>query len=201
MEGTLSLIITRVQHLKDIELAAPALPAAAPAVLARQRDLGVQQPQRGDVGLLAGGALVVGHLELEEEDLVGAGESGVADGAGLHVAAVRAIAALLVGEDGELLARGDGGVGEGLRGGGAGEPRAGEVRERVAEGRRPGAGAGDAAVVAQEGQAAGGAGVGGVVGRAGVVGGDACGGGVGGGGLGDDGGRGGGGDGAGGCCG
>ncbi|KFY68359.1 hypothetical protein V496_01129 [Pseudogymnoascus sp. VKM F-4515 (FW-2607)] len=168
VEGRLAALITGHQDLGDIELSASGGPARAAGltVLEGTWDLGVQHPDGGHVGVEAGGG-VLGHAELEEEDLVGAVEAVVGDGAGADVAAAVALDALVVGEDGELLVAADKGVGEDGGGGGATGALGVEVGEGVTEDVVEDAGS-VSAVVAEEGQAVEGLGLGVVVTAAGV---------------------------------
>ncbi|KFZ11200.1 hypothetical protein V502_07683 [Pseudogymnoascus sp. VKM F-4520 (FW-2644)] len=152
VEGRLAPIIPRDEHFCDIKLSASASPARARrlAVLKGARDLSIQQPHGGHVGVEARGG-VGGHAEFEEEDLVCAVEAVVGYGSRARVAAAVARDALGVGEDGEFLVAGDEGVGEDGGGGGAAGALGVEVGEGVAEDVVEDAGA-VAAVVAEEGQ-------------------------------------------------
>ncbi|KAI6769867.1 hypothetical protein HG530_004496 [Fusarium avenaceum] len=74
MEGALALGITRGEDLVDVDFAAACLPAAAVAILHGARDAAVEGPEGGHVAVETALA-VVRHLEVEEEDLVGSGET------------------------------------------------------------------------------------------------------------------------------
>ncbi|KFY85260.1 hypothetical protein V500_08570 [Pseudogymnoascus sp. VKM F-4518 (FW-2643)] len=152
VEGRLAPIIARDQHLCDIKLSASASPARARrlAVLQGARDLSIQQPHGGHVGVEARGG-VGGHAEFEEEDFVCAVEAVVGYGSRARVAAAVARDALGVGKDGEFLVAGHEGVGEDGGGGGPAGALGVEVGEGVAEDVVEDAGA-VAAVVAEEGQ-------------------------------------------------
>ncbi|KFX91561.1 hypothetical protein V490_05835, partial [Pseudogymnoascus sp. VKM F-3557] len=134
VQGRLAAVITRHQDLSDIELSASRSPARARllAVLEGTWDLSVQHPDGGHVGVESRGG-VLGHTELEEEDLVCAVEAVVGYGAGTSVAAAVASDALLVGEDGEFLVAADEGVSEDGGGGGAAGALGVEVGQGVAE--------------------------------------------------------------------
>lgn len=167
VQGGLHALVAGGQDFEDVELAAARGPARAlrVAVLEGTGDLRVQHPDGGHVDrvVLADALLaVVGHLEFEEEGLVGAGEAVVRDGAGTAVAA-RVALAFLVGHDDDLVLGRELAVIENLGGGAAALAVGAGVREGVAEGVVEDAGAG-AAVVVQEDEAVGVALAGAVVG-------------------------------------
>lgn len=156
VEGRLGLGVTRGQDLEDVHLAAARLPAAAVAVLLRARDAGVERPDGRHVAVEAAVA-VEGHLEVEEEDLVGATEAlcvvrlvsgqgfrGSVQGGEMRGGRRRTVGnvvgaskaavavALLVAPDGELLVRTDEDVLQELGRVGAGSGLIVDIRERVA---------------------------------------------------------------------
>jgi hypothetical protein len=100
VEGRLALVVTGGENLDEVGLTAASAPAGALAVLASTRDLAVEGPDGGHVGVETSGT-VEGHLEAEEEDLVGAGEALVGDVLGTGETA--SLVARLAGPDGELL--------------------------------------------------------------------------------------------------
>lgn len=104
MKSRLALVITGSQDLDEVGLAAAAGPAGAGAVLRSAGDLAIERPDGGHVAVEAAVA-VHGHLEAEEEDLVGAGEALVGDLRGAGEAA--RLIARLAAPDGELLVAGD----------------------------------------------------------------------------------------------
>lgn len=132
VQRRLALIITRRQHLDEVRLTAARVPARALAVLGGAGDLAVERPDGGHVAVELAAA-VHGHLEAEEEDLVGAAEALVGYVLGAGEAA--ALVARLAGPDGELLVGADEAGLEDLGLGGA--AGAGAVQER--EGVAPGA--------------------------------------------------------------
>lgn len=74
MEGGLALCVARGENLVDVGLATAGGPAAAVAVLHCAGDTGVEGPESGHVAVEAAVA-VEGHVEVEEEDFVGAAEA------------------------------------------------------------------------------------------------------------------------------
>lgn len=74
MKGALALGIALGKDLINVALAAAGVPAAAERVLGRSGNASVEQPQGRHVAVEAAVA-VEGHLELEEEYLVTAGEA------------------------------------------------------------------------------------------------------------------------------
>lgn len=137
VEGALALGVPGGQDLEDVELAAAGAPARASLVLGSAGDGGVEGPDGGHIGVRAAGGPgpragraarpVRGHLELEEEDLVGAAEALVRDRGDAREAA--AGVALFRREDGEFRVGGDQDVFEDFRGRGAAGAGGVEVRE------------------------------------------------------------------------
>lgn len=116
MERALALCAAGGEDLVNVDLAAARVPAGAGVVLGCPGDARVQEPEGGHVAVEAAVA-VEGHLEVEEEDLVGAGKALVGDVFCAGEAA--GLVTLFAREDGEFLVGGDLGVGEDLGGGGA----------------------------------------------------------------------------------
>jgi len=80
MEGGLHTLVTWSKDLKDVKLAASTRPARTVGLTVLQStwDLSVEHPDGGHVHWVVdvgGGLAGVGHLELEEEGLLGAVES------------------------------------------------------------------------------------------------------------------------------
>jgi hypothetical protein len=165
VHGGLAAPVAGIEHLEDIPLATAGLPARTlgAAILERVGDLRVEDPRRGHVLVPARGA-GDGHVELEEEELLGAVEAVVGHAAGPGRAAVAALTGP-VGHEDELVAVAEHLVGEDLGRGRAGLGIGGGVGERVAEELVEDAGA-LAAHVVEEGEAFGGLLLGAVVGLA-----------------------------------
>jgi hypothetical protein len=107
VEGGLHALVTRSEDLEDVELTAASGPARAlgVAVLESAGNLSVEHPNGGHVDGVVdvlGGLAVIGHLELEEEGLLGAGETVVSDSTRASVATAVTLA-LLVGHDDDLV--------------------------------------------------------------------------------------------------
>jgi hypothetical protein len=153
VESRLHALVTGSKNLEDVELAAAGGPARAlgVTVLESAGDLSVEHPDGGHVdGVVDVGAglAIVGHLELEEEGLLGTTETVVSDSARTSVATAVTLA-LLVGHDNNLVGRANLAVLEDLGGRAATLSVAAGVGERVTEGVVEDTGAG-ATVVVQE---------------------------------------------------
>ena len=129
MEGRLALVVTRSENLDEVGLTTASAPAGAFAVLAGAGDLAVESPDGGHVAVETS-VTVEGHLEAEEEDLVGAGEALVGDVLGTGETA--SLVAGLAGPDGELLVTLDDAGLEDLGLGAAAGTFGVQVRERAA---------------------------------------------------------------------
>jgi hypothetical protein len=134
VESRLATKVTRCEDLEEIELTATGGPARTLglAVLEGARDLSVEHPDGGHV--VVGGSVglaVKRHLKLEEEGLLGTGETVVSD---LAITVVATVAiALLVGHDDDLVVGGELSVGKDLRRRSTSITLAVRVRERVTE--------------------------------------------------------------------
>lgn len=76
MEGTFAAGVARVEHLDNVELATAGCPAGAVGrtVLQRAGDLCIEHPDGRHVHVGTRGS-IVGHGELEEEDLFATAEA------------------------------------------------------------------------------------------------------------------------------
>lgn len=107
VESGLHALVTGSEDLEDVELTTASGPAGAlsVAVLEGAGNLSVEHPDGGHVDGVVdvlGGLAVIGHLELEEEGLLGAGETVVSDSTRASVATAVTLA-LLVGHDDDLV--------------------------------------------------------------------------------------------------
>jgi hypothetical protein len=137
VEGRLHALVTGSENLEDVEFATARGPARAlgVTVLESAGDLSVEHPDGGHVdGVVDVGAglAIVGHLELEEEGLLGTAETVVSDSARTSVAAAITLA-LLVGHDDDLVGGANLAVLKDLGGRAATLAVAASVGERVAE--------------------------------------------------------------------
>jgi hypothetical protein len=138
VKGRLHALVTRSEDLEDIEFATASGPARAisAAVLESAGDLSVEHPDSGHVNGVVdvlGSLTVIGHLELEEEGLLGTGETVVGNSTRTGVATAVALA-LLVGHDDDLVGGTNLAVLKNLRGRATALAVSTRVGKRVAEG-------------------------------------------------------------------